>query len=299
MPVTREHPAFDHFAVVHEGVDDLAGRVTASVEAMTPNDSVLVSLDDRSSEVVTAICSEHTSAVTQVPADLRYSRPTSAMRAIHDFATQATSDGAARVWAFGRIEFDDDDRRWHRYEAAVDDVLGHLPFVGVCLYDAQRVEHDILEMARRTHRRADRPATTPPPATAGVPQWLPAEPPAATYDATAIAAAREVASELGRAAGLAEARLDDLRIVTSELATNATRHGAPPATVQLWLRPGEVVVRSIDHGPGLVDPWPELRPPSRATVGGLGLWIVGQLADRLHFERSSAGATVVTASVRI
>lgn len=299
-PAMGEHPAFDHVAVVHEGVGDLPAVLEPNLAAMAPTDHVIVALDDASSEVVAAMCATRTDSVARVSADDRYRRPTGAMRALHDFTEQATRSGASRVWAFGRIEFDDDDLRWRRYEAAVDDVLGHLPFVGMCLYDARQVEPDVLDMARRTHRRADRPATATATATvvAGSPRWLPSEPPVQVVDATEVAAARAAAGDLGRAAGLGDARLDELRIVTSELATNATRHGAPPATVHLWIRPGEVVVQVSDHGPGIDDPWPELRPPARTSIGGLGLWIVGQLADRLHIERTATAQTVVTAALR-
>ncbi|HEY0117661.1 MAG TPA: ATP-binding protein [Cellulomonas sp.] len=67
-------------------------------------------------------------------------------------------------------------------------------------------------------------------------------------------------------------------LVASELATNALRHGTPPATVELrrgrtsWL---------LDVADGAVDAVPVLADRRRLGEGGFGLVVVGRLADEV------------------
>ena len=67
-------------------------------------------------------------------------------------------------------------------------------------------------------------------------------------------------------------------LVASELATNALRHGAPPATVVLhrgrasWL---------LDVADGAVDVVPVLADRRPLGEGGFGLVVVGRLADEV------------------
>ena len=75
--------------------------------------------------------------VTHIAPDVRYSRPGVAMATVRRFADDAVAAGAPTAWSIGAIPFDGTprDRRWVRYEEAVDDVLGQLPLRAVCAYD--------------------------------------------------------------------------------------------------------------------------------------------------------------------
>lgn len=296
------HELFDHVAVLHDGPHDLAARLDSWFGSeLGADDAVLVSLDQVSAAHVAEVVTGRAGHVAGLDADPDYARPGAAMRRLHQFILDSLAGGASRVWAVGRIDFGDHEA-WGRYEAAVDDVLGALPFVGVCAYDTRTLTPASIELAERTHRHLrveDRQARSP-----GYHEhayrhcsvaWLPTGRPSAELAAADLAAARAAVADLGAAAGFDGQRCYDMQLVVSELATNALVHGAPPATVCLWHEPGRVVAQVRDHGPGLRDPWPDLRPPEPGRIGGYGLWLVGQLADRVDVGRRDA-TTCVTAA---
>ena len=100
-------------------------------------------------------------------------------------------------------------------------------------------------------------------------------------DAEAAAIAREfIAGAL--AVGFLQHRIEDLRLLTSEVVTNSVRHAglAPGGTIGLAVDVSErrVRVEVADDGPSF-DPYglPESSPEG---TGGWGLWLVEQLSDR-------------------
>jgi anti-sigma regulatory factor (Ser/Thr protein kinase) len=120
----------------------------------------------------------------------------------------------------------------------------------------------------------------------------------ARLDAAAVA--RE---SLSRFEGIVSPDLyEDLRLVTSELVTNAVRHGAEAADVVLRVdastRP--VVVEVEDQGSGFVPRY----PPVPQESSGWGLCLVDRLADRWGVSVGASGTRVwaelhsSTASVR-
>jgi anti-sigma regulatory factor (Ser/Thr protein kinase) len=68
--------------------------------------------------------------------------------------------------------------------------------------------------------------------------------------------------------------------------SNALNHGAPPVTLSAWhfADNGTSVVDISDHGEGIDDPFVDLRPPAQRP-GGAGMWIVGQLSERVTSQR--------------
>ena len=79
-----------------------------------------------------------------------------------------------------------------------------------------------------------------------------------------------------------EDRIEDLRLLTSEIVTNAVRHAglAQEDTIGVAVDVSErrVRVEVADDGPGF-DP-SDLPEPSPERVGGWGLTLVKQLSDR-------------------
>ena len=84
---------------------------------------------------------------------------------------------------------------------------------------------------------------------------------------------------------------EDLRLLVSEVVTNAIRHGdAGGSVVRLRIAPDTDHVRIEVRDPGTGFSPPEIDPdPDRA--GGWGLWLVEQLADRWGI--SNDGGTCV------
>lgn len=98
----------------------------------------------------------------------------------------------------------------------------------------------------------------------------------------AVSVARDAA--LAFRSVLSPQRLEDLRLVLSELATNAIVHGTGPS-IDVHLAADGPVVRGevVDAGDGFATP----PPPSFDAPGGRGLAIVGALTRRWGVERGS------------
>ena len=83
--------------------------------------------------------------------------------------------------------------------------------------------------------------------------------------------------------------LETLRLLVSEVVTNAVRHGSTTQPVELnahWN--SEVRIEVSDHGDGFT---PQPRVSRLAEPGGFGLYLVGRLADRWGVE-TKGGTTV-------
>jgi anti-sigma regulatory factor (Ser/Thr protein kinase) len=101
------------------------------------------------------------------------------------------------------------------------------------------------------------------------------------------------ASAARNALGALEPRLDaqvlnDIRLLVSELVTNAIRHSgaAPDGHVGLDVSIGKnsIRVEVADAGPGFV---PEDRDEDTSRPGGWGLYLVDRIADRWGVARNS------------
>src|SRR3954452_2018663 len=93
---------------------------------------------------------------------------------------------------------------------------------------------------------------------------------------------------------LGDGQIDALRLLVSELVTNAVRHGGQAEPLELhayWN--DEVRVEVVDHGHGFT-PVPRSGEPDEP--GGFGLFLVGRLADCWGVDTN--GATRVWFVVR-
>lgn len=303
------HDRYEHSALLHSGPAHLARALAPSVrEGLDRGEAVLVCLDEPRRAALAAGLGAAGEAVTYIEQGTRYERPPVAMATLHRFTAGALAAGAPAVWSIGAIDMTGTaaDDQWIRYESAVDDVLGHLPLRAVCAFDVDRVPSAVLDSVQRAHRHlrhgdGPRQASMAHAGDVVVDRATRASLGAATLavpslevEVADVAAIREAVLA---AAGdvLGPERRQDLALVVSEMATNAVRHGRPPACLRAWRRTAGVVVQAVDHGDGIADPYADLRPPPGGE-NGYGLWLIGQLADRMAVERRD-GATVVTAEL--
>ena len=88
---------------------------------------------------------------------------------------------------------------------------------------------------------------------------------------------------------LEDGQLEALRLLVSEVVTNAVRHGGDGRPVELCAHwNSEVRVEVCDHGGGFT---PHPRMKALDEPGGFGLYLVGRLADRWGVETDD-GTTV-------
>ena len=104
-------------------------------------------------------------------------------------------------------------------------------------------------------------------------------------EAANVGLARHLVRDL--ASQLPPARLDQVELVVSELATNAVIHARTPFDVCVRLQP-TVRVAVTDASPEE----PKRRDPDRWNIGGRGLMVVDAFAQRWGFEPTAGGKTV-------
>jgi anti-sigma regulatory factor (Ser/Thr protein kinase) len=311
--MTARHAEFEHVALFHDGPEELSRMIVPGMrDGIDRGEAMFVCVGDSQWRHLARSLGDAAEAVTYMPAGERYSRPAAAMATLHGFVQDSIRAGAPAVWSVGGIQFGGgvDDRQWFRYEAAVNDVLQDLPLRAMCLYDTSSLTGGQLAAARSTHAHAHDGAAGRRPSVTYRSDPVLEDVTAAALDALVDDAGEPVLDievdtpggvrttltsafeEHASAVGLA-----DLHLVATEMVTNGMRHGSPPVALQAWRSGDRLVLRVTDLGDGIDDPYPELRPPAR-RVGGCGLWIIGQLAELVAFERRDPG-TAVTASLRL
>ncbi|MCL5734383.1 MAG: PAS domain S-box protein [Actinobacteria bacterium] len=101
-----------------------------------------------------------------------------------------------------------------------------------------------------------------------------------------VTRAREFADEVGKAAGLSEDRIFDLRVVVSEATANAIEHATSEVEIVARLTPDRLIVEISNEG--------EFRlrcSPRGRTRRGMGLPLMVALADEVNVARLLGGKT--------
>jgi anti-sigma regulatory factor (Ser/Thr protein kinase) len=240
-----------------------------------------------------------------------YSTPVGAIAAYQETVDGYVASGAQHVRAIGEATSDgcvDDRIDWARYEAVANRALEEYPLSAICTYDRRALSPDVLAYGRLTHptlvsrdRRTDNPdflepadfllrtSRSRPEAEESTTPDLEISPLGSLDDLrTRIAECLLATTRMTQEAA-------DLVLAVNEMATNAIRHGSPPVSVRLWVRPGRLVCTVSDRGEGVTDPfagyiWPGAH--GRMPVRGMGLWLARRLCDRVDLVTGSAGFTV-------
>ncbi|MCT9083711.1 sensor histidine kinase [Streptomyces fulvoviolaceus] len=112
-----------------------------------------------------------------------------------------------------------------------------------------------------------------------------------SFAADSLAPARHLATDEAARLGLTGTRLQDLALVTAELATNSVVHGGGSGTLRVWAEDGYVLCEVHDKG-HLADPLAGRRPAARDQRGGRGLLMVNLVADLVRVHTDGEGTTV-------
>jgi anti-sigma regulatory factor (Ser/Thr protein kinase) len=224
--------------------------------------------------------------VTFVDRDDWYRRPVTTIAGWGQVLADATCRGHDYVRIIGEVGFGPPSRHlsWTRYESVINAVFAAAPAWIVCPYDTRALPPAVLADARRTHPGDD---TYRPPE-----RFLDAVPepvPPVDGPPTAVAPLDDrivEARQLVRAVAVAHGwegsdRLEELLLVTSEIATNAVLYGGARRELRVWVTPGTLVCEIADDGPGPADPLAGYHPPDEQTLGGRGMWIARRLSEAL------------------
>jgi anti-sigma regulatory factor (Ser/Thr protein kinase) len=187
-----------------------------------------------------------------------------------------------------------------QHEALTDRALTGRDLAMLCPYDAAGLGDAVLADAALTHRvLVDHTGThgndryAPENAIAAHVRPVPRPADAETYvvrgaDMTEL---RDVAATFAQRHGLDPARIPDLVLALTELASNSIEHAHSAATVLFARADGRLVCQVRDTG-HIVDPLAGRRPAPPYAVRGRGLLLVNELADLVQVH-SVSGATTI------
>ena len=287
----------EHVAVVHDGVDDLSLRLAPHLRrASAEGAAVLICLDELAAARVRSDIGVAADSFIFTPAVARYSNPGISMAALEKFLVDAMSSGASTAWSIGSIPFagDSRDTRWVRYEEAVNDIFADRPLRAVCLYDAIATPLELRHSVASTHHAVDGRWTGETKDLTVSYDLLPLRLPDCVLVNPSPSNVRAAFGTLLGDSIDVDVR-NDIRLVGSELTSNAITHGSLPYTVKIWMEGAFVVLQVRDSGAAGLDPYADLRPFAGGAHGGFGLWTVGQLADAVHISTDGHSTTVTAA----
>ena len=188
-----------------------------------------------------------------------------------------------------------------RHEALINLAFAAADAEILCPYDAAELDPAILADARRTHpalltegRLGVSPGYAVPfriPSSCSLPLSPP--PRGAMFHPyrSNLSEVRALVLEHARAAGLPEARANDLVLAVSEVAANTLRHTSSDGTLTIWHDRAEIVCEVRDKGI-ITDPLAGRRRPPQDANGGHGLWLVHQVCDLVELRSDTSGTTV-------
>jgi anti-sigma regulatory factor (Ser/Thr protein kinase) len=200
------------------------------------------------------------------------------------------------IWPGRRAE---EIREAVRHEALINVAVAGTRTRVLCPYDATGLDAAVLASAERTHPTVVERDTPRPsdrysgnmPRECELPLSIPpAEAVSCDLDQVSLSAVRALVRDYGEAARIDGEVVDTIKLVASELASNALRHGAPPRELTLWRASGKVICQ-VDNEGAISDPLAGRRNPQPDSDRGMGLWIVHQLSDLVEV-RNGARTTI-------
>ncbi|MFI6511646.1 anti-sigma factor RsbA family regulatory protein [Streptosporangium sp. NPDC050855] len=193
------------------------------------------------------------------------------------------------------------DRSPTEYVACLQhEALINLAFSGrdvtiLCPYDADGLDPEIIRHAEETHPviidgTDTRASTGYAPERVirdcGGPLPEPAGAETLAFGADDLWRVRAFAVAYADGIGLAGERLEDLRLIASELAANSLEHGGGSGVARIWTEDRRIVFDVSDTG-HIADPLAGRRPADSRQRGSRGLLVTNLLGDlvRVHTER--------------
>jgi anti-sigma regulatory factor (Ser/Thr protein kinase) len=299
--MSPERTALRHNAFVYEAQDEYVSRSVAFLrEGLAAGEGAIVaSTRDGIAAMREALGSE-AAHVTFVDDSAAYIRPARTLASYHKvYAEQLRKTASLRAVADvqcgpNRDEWD----LWIGYEAVFNRSFAHLPVWVLCSYNVNGLPDPVVDGVWRTHPEVvahdgwttsdhyedpDRllRAITP------EPMPLP--------DLRQLAFGRDVEQFRERLARemvaekVPEAKVLDMLLAATEIATNAIEHGGGVEEVRVGRVEGRFVCEIVDRGSGFDDPGAGYLAPREGL--GSGLWVARQLTWQIDFFESQRGFT--------
>ncbi len=188
-----------------------------------------------------------------------------------------------------------------QHEALVNGAFKDHRVTGLCLYDARRLDEDVLASARVTHPLvwdcgSLQPSAdyAPDDALASCNRPLRANPGAVTYTVTKsedLRLARSVAVNYAGWVGLSEDGIEDLQLIATELATNSLMYTDGACRLAFWRDDGHLICEARDSG-RLEDPLAGRLNPGSSGPASRGLFLVNAISDLVRSYTTPTGTTI-------
>jgi anti-sigma regulatory factor (Ser/Thr protein kinase) len=190
---------------------------------------------------------------------------------------------------------------WVQHEALINTAFANRPAIGLCPFDASRLDERVLADARTTHPLLWRAGSTQPSsdyapedALERYNQPLPNDTTGVSYTVrklTDLSPARSFAGRYAGWLGLSAEGIGNLQLIVTELATNSLLHANSACRLAFWRYDGQLVCEARDEG-RLDDPLAGRLPPQPDSAGGRGLFLVNTLADLVRSHTTPSGTTI-------
>jgi anti-sigma regulatory factor (Ser/Thr protein kinase) len=292
---------FRHNALVYGSQDEYLARVVPFLkEGIEAGEGAVVAHTKPGLAMMREALGADADQVRFVDVSSAYTRPARTLAAYHEvWARQLQQTPTLR--AVADVQFGSDPGEgdlWTGYEAVFNRSFAHLPAWVICSYNANGTPDAIIDGVWQTHpevvtdegwKASDRfedpdellRRLTP------TPEPLP--------ELRSIPFGRDVEQFRERLAhelvadGVAEARVLDMLLAATEVATNALQHGGGVEEVRVGRADGRFICEIIDPGDGFDDPAAGYLAPREGI--GTGLWVARQLTWLIEFFRSPSGFT--------
>ncbi|MEU9027138.1 sensor histidine kinase [Streptomyces sp. NPDC048383] len=119
-----------------------------------------------------------------------------------------------------------------------------------------------------------------------------------TYKRGGLTAVREKITTCATETDLPEARLDELLLAATEIASNSIRHGGGHGTLRTWTQDSTFVCEFRDAG-HIDDPLAGRTRPPNGQYGGRGLWLAHQLCDLVEIRSAPGTGTTIRLHMRL
>jgi anti-sigma regulatory factor (Ser/Thr protein kinase) len=299
--MTPERTALRHNAFVYHAEDEYVSRSVAFLrEGLAAGEGAIVANTREGIAAMRDALGSDAAHVTFVDGSAAYTRPARTLASYHKvYAEQLRKTASLRAVAEVQCGPNPDEwDLWIGYEAVFNRCFAHLPLWVLCSYNLNGLPDPVVQGVWQTH-----------PEVVGDDGWSTSDryedpdrlmraitpEPVRLPDLRQVAFGRDVEEfreHLARelvAEHVPEAKVLDMLLAATEIATNALEHGGGVEEIRVGRVDGRFVCEIVDRGSGFDDPGAGYLAPRRGL--GTGLWVARQLTWRIEFFKSPQGFT--------
>jgi anti-sigma regulatory factor (Ser/Thr protein kinase) len=191
----------------------------------------------------------------------------------------------------------------HRHESLLNLAFADTPgFHLLCPYDTSALDPAVLDAAAANHphirqngvaRESARYAGLEPvaaPFTEPLPEPS-VRPRELAFRRGSLRSVRAFVAGCASSAGFTPAKLGDLLLAATEIASNSVRHAGGEGRMRVW-REGRVLICEVQDEGRIEQPLAGRERPSDGQIGGYGLWLANQLCDLVQVRSFPTGNVV-------